>query len=406
MRDIRLKHLLGRCAGVLLVTSLAVCAGCHAKSKSAAVAPTPPAVDPLKEAIAKVEEDRGEAVGRNAEVVVPDELKHYGDRRKFLAVQAAEESRARFELPHDYSELAQMIRRGELVEMPQLGDDYLLLGAGEAATEDPFAHYDGQTKLDVRLCSTDADFARESDELRRSGQEQVGALTELQHELRTSKDRAARRSLSRRIAYARKSIAVIQDRITLFESIRNNSAARRSLANEAQVLDDLSKDFGGQSYDGSDPASRRQMKMRMLSFVRPEARSMLLEIARKYKDRFNRPLPVTSLVRTEQYQKELSAWNRNAARNASPPHVTGLAFDIMYRFMPAAEQDYLMSIIAKLKADGRVEALRETRDHIHVFAFAGGQRPNEQLVTKLISETKPPRSTRTAMRRTRSKRTA
>src|SRR6185436_20869637 len=48
------------------------------------------APDPLITAISRVEEDRGEATGRLAVVQVPLELKHYGDRRLFLAVQLAE----------------------------------------------------------------------------------------------------------------------------------------------------------------------------------------------------------------------------------------------------------------------------------------------------------------------------
>ena len=48
--------------------------------------PTP---DPYAEAVAKVEEDRGEPAGRQAKVEVPDELKQYKEPRRFLARQAA-----------------------------------------------------------------------------------------------------------------------------------------------------------------------------------------------------------------------------------------------------------------------------------------------------------------------------
>ncbi|HKS42764.1 MAG TPA: hypothetical protein VJX74_19285, partial [Blastocatellia bacterium] len=49
-----------------------------------------PQVDPWKEAAHKVEEDRGEPVGRKAQIEIPAELQHYSDRRRFLAVQVAE----------------------------------------------------------------------------------------------------------------------------------------------------------------------------------------------------------------------------------------------------------------------------------------------------------------------------
>jgi hypothetical protein len=55
--------------------------------------------------------------------------------------------------------------------------------------------------------------------------------------------------------------------------------------------------------------------------------------------------------------------------------------------MTSAEQHYLMSLIAKLKGEGRVEALREKRDHIHVFVFPDGRPPEEKMVAKEINQT-------------------
>ena len=69
---------------------------------------------------------------------------------------------------------------------------------------------------------------------------------------------------------------------------------------------------------------------------------------------------------------------------APPPHTTGLAFDIYYRFMTAAEQEFMMGEIARLEREGRVEALRELRDHYHVFAFPEGRAPEEKQVEKVL----------------------
>jgi hypothetical protein len=63
-----------------------------------------------------------------------------------------------------------------------------------------------------------------------------------------------------------------------------------------------------------------------------------------------------------------------------PPHTTGLAFDVYYYFMTAEEQSHVMGEIARLKSRGRVEALRENRSHIHVFAFADGRPPDETFI--------------------------
>jgi hypothetical protein len=111
---------------------------------------------------------------------------------------------------------------------------------------------------------------------------------------------------------------------------------------------------------------------------------MLKEIAHTYREKFGRHLPVTSLVRTDEYQRQLNAVNPNATLIETAPHTTGLAFDIYYHFMSKAEQEFVMSDLARLEDSGRVEALRELRDHFHVFAFAEGHPPDEKLVQQQI----------------------
>jgi hypothetical protein len=135
------------------------------------------------------------------------------------------------------------------------------------------------------------------------------------------------------------------------------------------------------------------MKVRMLSHLRPEAAAVLEELARSYRQKFDRPLPVTSLVRPDEYQHMLSRENPNATLIATPPHSTGLAFDIYYRFMSAEEQSYVMDELARLKDEGRIEVLRENRDHYHVFAFIDGGRPSEGLIRESLSKTSAARRT-------------
>ena len=163
---------------------------------------------------------------------------------------------------------------------------------------------------------------------------------------------------------------------------------RKSMLAEYQQLSALARDFDGETYDLNDSTGRRLLKVRLLSFIRPQARDVLTQIAHEYRQKFDRPLPVSSLVRPVEYQHELAATNANAARGPSPPHSTGLAFDLYYRYMSAAEQEYLMSVIAQLKDEGRVEALRETRDNIHVYVFGNGQPPDEKLIARAIAAEK------------------
>ena len=53
-------------------------------------------------------------------------------------------------------------------------------------------------------------------------------------------------------------------------------------------------------------------------------------------------------MRTERYQQLLGEVNANATRIATPPHTTGLAFDVFDRYMTAAEQNELMRYVAEL----------------------------------------------------------
>jgi hypothetical protein len=106
----------------------------------------------------------------------------------------------------------------------------------------------------------------------------------------------------------------------------------------------------------------------------------MLEVAAGYHRRFQRPLPVSSLVRTLGYQRRLTRTNRSATHIDVPPHASGMAFDVYTGRMAAVEQEVLMDAIADLERTGRVEALREPNDHIHVFVLPDGRRPAESLI--------------------------
>src|SRR5687768_12022744 len=81
------------------------------------IAPPPqvpgPAVNRWREAAKRVEEDRGQPTGRSARVKVPPQLLHYGDKRRFLAIQVAGWREQNYELPHDDAGLARLIRKGQ-----------------------------------------------------------------------------------------------------------------------------------------------------------------------------------------------------------------------------------------------------------------------------------------------------
>src|SRR5204863_7401515 len=128
----------------------------------------------------------------------------------------------------------------------------------------------------------------------------------------------------------------------------------------------------------------------MLRSLRPEALKALEEIAKSYHDKFDRPLPVSSLVRPEQYQHALNKVNRNAVLIDTSPHSTGLAFDIDYRYMSAAEQSFVMNELARMKDEGRIEAIRERNANYHVFVFVDGKRPSDELIAASLDEASAP----------------
>ncbi|HKP86085.1 MAG TPA: DUF5715 family protein [Blastocatellia bacterium] len=379
-------------AGLACILLALLFANCQSKKQTYQTPPPTvesPQIDPWKAAARKVEEERGEPVGHKAQIEVPAELQHYSDRRRFLAAQVAEARQLPYKPPLDYADLVELIRKNQLVELEPLGKDYILYGVGGSATDEPFEHFDPQTHENIPLYSTDEEFKKEDERLAESLAAPQSRLRDLQSEIRKTpkRDRARRNALVAEAGKTEKSIAAITARKKLIESFYMSRDRRKELSSEYQSLADLAADFGGKSFDLNDPAQRLKFKVRLLSFIRPEARDVLLGLASSYKEKFGRPLPITSLVRPEQYQKQLSETNANATRISMPPHATGLAFDVYYYYMTSEEQDYLMGLIAKLKSEGRVEALRENRHHYHVFVYPDGLPPDDSAIAKEINQT-------------------
>ncbi len=172
-----------------------------------------------------------------------------------------------------------------------------------------------------------------------------------------------------------------------FEEENSNSATDPS---EYQALEQLAKNFNGRSFDLDNPYDRHVLKINMLSTIRPQALKIIDEVSAAYHRRFDRPLPVSSLVRPEQYQHSLRRVNRNAVTIDTPPHSTGLAFDIDYRYMSIAEQNFLMTELARIKNEGRIEVIRERNANYHVFAFVNGTRPADDLVSASLEKAGAP----------------
>lgn len=341
----------------------------------------------LKRAVQKIVEDRGEPVGKQAKVDVPQQLRHYSDTRRFLAVQVAEWRKHGFETPQDYAALAGLIKKGEMVELKPVSDSYILYGVGGRASGEPFTVYNTSSRKSIPLLDQAA-LAGEYERINESGKDLKDEIASLRDTLASTskRERAKRRELQTKIASKEKSLKELLGRKELLDSYYASPEGQQRFLDKNEKLGALAKDFSGRSYDLADANSRKQMKVRMLSHLRPEALRVLEEVAVSYRQKFDRPLPISSLVRPHEYQYELSKVNPNAIRIATPPHSTGLAFDIYNRYMTAEEQQYVMAELARLKDEGRIEVLRENRDHFHVFAFIDGTRPDEGLIRQSLGK--------------------
>ena len=118
----------------------------------------------------------------------------------------------------------------------------------------------------------------------------------------------------------------------------------------------------------------------------PSALKILNELGSAYFQKFGRPLKVTSLTRSLEYQFELTKSNSNAFKGATPPHTTGCTFDLAYLHMTAEEQNFVMAKLAEFESRGSSDSLREVgaAPCIHTCVYPDGK-PPKSAVASLIS---------------------
>ena len=152
-------------------------------------------------------------------------------------------------------------------------------------------------------------------------------------------------------------------------------------SNDYNILTDLAGNFSGTQYSMLNPGHRRQMKIRLLRMFHPRAKPILEQLAKAYFAKFNRPLRVTSLSRSMQYQIGLNRFNPNSfkvrGRGSLPPHTSGCAFDLARKHMTAEEQNFMMEMLAGMERRGILDALREGNLNacFHVFIYDDGVPP-------------------------------
>jgi Family of unknown function (DUF5715) len=130
------------------------------------------------------------------------------------------------------------------------------------------------------------------------------------------------------------------------------------------------------------PVDRKQIRMRLLRMFNRNAKPVLKELADAYHQKFGRPLRVTSLTRSMDYQISLNKTNANSfivrGEGSLPPHTSGCAFDLARKHMDVDEQNFVMAKLAEMERARRLDALIEYGANacFHVFIYHDGIAPN------------------------------
>ncbi|MDQ6651908.1 MAG: DUF5715 family protein [Acidobacteriota bacterium] len=334
------------------------------------------------QAVEKVKEDRGASGG--AAIEIPTQLRHYEDRHWFLATQVAEVEKFNLQSCQDFVDLAAMLERGELVSLPPVTETYVLFGVGARADDGAFSRFvDDHNIALYNETELRAAYAR-LDSARLKLETEISNLKSQLTALKKA-ERSKQRELQKELSARQQELQANADEKALLDRAYGQPGSRQTLLQDYESLQALAKNFAGRAYNLEDSNDRYALKVSMLSSLRPQALKILEEVAKAYHDKFARPLPVSSLVRPEQYQHALRKVNRNAVLIDTPPHSTGLAFDIDYRYMSGDEQNFLMTELARMKDEGRIEVIRERRANYHVFAFMDGKRPGDELINASLA---------------------
>ncbi len=339
--------------------------------------------DAWSTAIEKVKEDRGESA--RGPIEIPPELRHYSDRHWFLATQVAEVEKRNVPTSQDFIDLAGMIQRGEMVSVPAVTDSYVLFGVGAQADGELISRYENDETIELYAEGQLSDAYKRIDEQRSSIQADIKELNKQLSALKKG-DREKRSELQKQISARQQDLQAVEKDKAVLDEFYAHPENRQRLIRDYEFIRTFATNFGGRSYNIDDSADRQALKVSMLRSLRPPAKKVMEDVAAAYHQQFGRPLPVSSLVRPEQYQRALRRVNRNAVLIETPPHSTGLAFDIDYRYMGAAEQSFVMAELARLKKEGRIEVIRESNANYHVFAFVNGTRPNDELIRASLDE--------------------
>jgi hypothetical protein len=108
-------------------------------------------------------------------------------------------------------------------------------------------------------------------------------------------------------------------------------------------------------------------------YCRPWTANFLSDLARAHAAQFNKPLYVSSAVRTVEFQKKLMQVNGNAAAaegDIASPHLTGATIDIAKQGLTRHELGWMRGWLLPLQIVGEIDVEEEFRQscfHITVY---------------------------------------
>ena len=121
-------------------------------------------------------------------------------------------------------------------------------------------------------------------------------------------------------------------------------------------------------------------------YVRPWAKLFLDRISSQFRRRFGRPLRVTSLSRTVEYQNRLSRRNGNAASPYGAKrssHLTGASLDISKKGLTSAQVGWLRRVLLSLHQKQYLFAVEEFyQPNFHVMVYRNYPEYVEMLLAR------------------------
>ena len=108
-------------------------------------------------------------------------------------------------------------------------------------------------------------------------------------------------------------------------------------------------------------------------YLRPWAKLFLDRLSSQFRSRFGKPLRITGLTRSAQYQKTLRRRNGNAAAPTGPKrsvHLTGACLDISKKGTTRSQVNWMRRVLSSIKQKGYVFPVEEFKQpNFHVMVY-------------------------------------